>query len=480
MKLRKINHAATIMMALVVMMHALNQPVYAIQTGTADDSGEVDSPETFSQLFQRVNNLFQTLDQNGLNPVVKQQFMLEVARAFFNTSGDAPPPELRHEVANLTTDADFEKWLAAKWMESDLASVAGKNSSSIRDEISNSVLQQIDPVARFVTAKNNRVNKQLAENQYVGIGISVRWVDDKAMIADPFPGGAARKAGARPNDFIMTVDGQSMEGLDLGKIVDVLRGLEGTRVSIVLQNKDGSKPRSLDMVRSVVPIPSIHGVVRNDDGSWQFMGDDGPTFAYMNVSQIVGSSSAELKEAAQKVIAKGATGVILDLRNVTDGDLHQANMIADVLCGKADFGTLETPNGQLRMLISREHSDFAELPMAVLSPPASVSGPILALLALLKKRPQTTVIGAPIQSNLNCLSSFDLPDNDGAIANLAYAKIVPLLTGNLPGNRSAQDHNISRLNLVVHFEPTQLEAEPADAIKAAKAWLKQHSKNPDS
>ena len=430
--------------------------------------------ENFQSMLTRTTGLFKTFDENALVPVVKQQFMLQVARAFYIANQKTAPASLKHEAALRVSDEDFEKWLANHWKDSGLANEPVD--SAVLDNVTRIVLATLAPRSQFETAESNRVAKQLAENQYVGIGIQVRYIDDKAMIDEAFPGGAAFLAGAVKNDFILKVDGKSMVGLDLGEIIQFLRGPEGSEVSVVVQNQAAdSEPRQLDMVRTVIPIPSVQGVKQNDDGSWRFMPlelGDSPEktnqFAYLKICQVVGSTAAELKDAAAQILAAKATGVVLDLRELNSGELHQVNMMTDVLSEATSFGKLQVASGVTRELVSRSQSDFEGIPMVVLAPKQNVSGPVLALMVSLKHRENAQVLGDEFTSDLMCTASFDLPDNDGAIASLVYARLIPPgITGLKNERTDLLGHRLEQLSTVVHFAPDKtLDAKLDPMVQA--------------
>ncbi len=416
--------------------------------------------------WQRVQSLYQTFDQNYFRPVAKQQFMLVAVHSCYAVADRQPPEQLRYEVAQLTSDAELEKWLTTHWRAA-LEGIDEDPDRPLLDRVSNRLLQQLDPGAGYASANDNRVQEQLAENQYVGIGIRVRFEDDKALIDYPFPGGTAHQAGARVGDFILEVDGESMEGLNLGVIVQRLRGLEGSSVSVVVQNKDGSEARTLDMIRKVIPIPSVTGLRQYEDGTWEFMADEGGRHAYMAISSLVGSTSAELRDAVRKVADAGAEGVVLDLRQLTDADLHHLNMVADVLIGQGELGTLRLPDGQTRQLETRADSAFENMPIAVLTG-QRVSGPVFALLNALGQRERTALIGPVTTSALSCLDSFELPDGDGAIQRLPYAILIPAGKAASSGYQHLQveESGLARL-------PVDEELTSGDPLAAAQQWLDQ-------
>ena len=80
------------------------------------------------------------------------------------------------------------------------------------------------------SASSLKVSEQLQGNRYVGIGIqlAVNNAEKLPQITNPFGRGPAWRAGVRPGDLIVEVDGRDTRGVELMKIVDWLRGQEGT------------------------------------------------------------------------------------------------------------------------------------------------------------------------------------------------------------------------------------------------------------
>ncbi|MGI9517968.1 MAG: S41 family peptidase [Pirellulaceae bacterium] len=442
-------------------------PLLIVGFVTLPVAGQKAIDEPAARFVQRVNSLYQTFDQNYLQPIVKQQFMLTAVDACYTVGGKQAPAGLRHEASQLANDGDIEKWLTSHWQAA-LENVDENPDRPLLDQICDRMLRSLDPRSGYVSARQNRVDKQLAENQYVGIGIRVRYEEEKAMIDYPFPGGTAHEAGARVGDFIIEVDGESMAGLDLGVIVERLRGLEGSEVTVEVQNQDGSEPRTLHMVRKVVPIPSVTGVRQKEDGTWRYMPDRNGRYAYMAIASLVGSTSAELQDAVRDVAAEGAKGVVLDLRELNDAELHHINMVADVLVGEGELGTLNLPYGQTRTLMTRADSDFEGLHVAVLTR-ERVSGPVFALLYALGQRNNTSLIGPATNSGLTCLDRFDLPNDDGAIRHLAYATLVPAGLGD--DEESAHLHNRQAGGAGVVRLPVDQELTSGDPLVAARNWL---------
>jgi carboxyl-terminal processing protease len=116
--------------------------------------------------------------------------------------------------------------------------------------------------------------------KYYGVGMSIQPQADKAgvlhvIVLAPFEGTPAYKAGIRPGDLILSVDGKSADGLDSAAVAAMLKGPKGTHVLVTMQREGHDGPLSFDLVRDEIPLDnfqaagSLHGLIldlRNNPG----------------------------------------------------------------------------------------------------------------------------------------------------------------------------------------------------------------------
>src|SRR5262249_41502319 len=178
----------------------------------------------------------------------------------------------------------------------------------------------------FIPADTFKVHEASSANRYVGIGIQIRKDDKEELthIVLPFPGGAARKAGSKPGDLIVEVDGENMKGRTIQEVVKKLRGEEGTRVTVVVRQPGATETRTLKMIRAVVPFTSVAGYRRTGEESWDFRVDPELPVAYLRVFAISISTLHELRKLEKQLLTDGTPAVVLDLRANPGGDLRAA------------------------------------------------------------------------------------------------------------------------------------------------------------
>ena len=238
-------------------------------------------------------------------------------------------------------------------------------------------------------------------------------------------GGPAHRAGAKAGDLILEIDGKSTDGWNLGKVVTELRGPIESKVSVVVRNKVDGDQRTLDMVRTTVPIPSVHGVKQNDDESWQIAFPEYEQIAYFRMSDIVGSTAAEFLKFGLQAERENAKAVVLDFRgaNRQPPELHHALLVADSLVGEMNVGKIHFRD-RVRDVSTQSENALGELPVVVIAD-AQVQGPLGIVLAALRNRPGTQFVGTgPIRSRFQCMERIALPNQQGAIRAMPVGQFV--------------------------------------------------------
>jgi carboxyl-terminal processing protease len=153
------------------------------------------------------------------------------------------------------------------------------------------------------------------EEEYEGIGA---WVDiskDYLTIISPFPGSPAEKAGLRPGDQIMAIDGEDMTGIDGELVRQRVLGEAGSTITMTILRK-GFEPFDIDVTRASVVVPSIESYMMEDN------------IGYVRLILFGDKTSEELKEAIQTLSAENPKGLILDLRYNGGGYLRSAVEVA--------------------------------------------------------------------------------------------------------------------------------------------------------
>ncbi len=209
-----------------------------------------------------------------------------------------------------------------------------------------------DPHSGYMDPQEFKDAQAPLEGEYEGIGA---WVDvsgDYLTIIAPIPGSPAAKAGLKPGDQIIGVDGEDVTGVPPELVRRRVLGPAGTKVRLTIRRKEDGEVQVFDVVitRAKVRIPSVeYHLIQGDVG-------------YVRLMMFGDRSDEDLRKAIQDLKKQGATRFILDLRNNGGGYLVTAVNVASiflpkdkvVLYEKYGDGTVETWKATGKSLLLEE------------------------------------------------------------------------------------------------------------------------------
>ncbi len=336
--------------------------------GEEPSANEANAEQAESEVDRFVDTSLELADvvlRQHIDPPTRQQMILNGVKAVFRAAGRSAPHDLARRVSGLGDEEAAREFLAEFF--ADVKKEEGANFDP-HDVMLQGMLSAAPGGSRFAAADEYRVNQQLSENRYEGIGIAVSYDDERGLpiIQQAFPRGPARRAGAKSGDRIVSVDGRELKGKSLGEYVEMLRGERGTPVTIEVQQPGEREKRTLEMVRGVIPIETVVGRRRIDDDTWDYKAAADDAVAYLHIRSIRGSTASELRDAARKVQAAGFRAVIIDLRRTNAAeDLHHTVMLADALLPEGEIGKVQFA-GKRRTFEARADHVLRDMPLVVL------------------------------------------------------------------------------------------------------------------
>ena len=114
-----------------------------------------------------------------------------------------------------------------------------------------------DPYAAFLNPDQFALETQDIQGFFEGIGAEVGVRDGQITILAPMPDTPADKAGIRPGDIILEIEGESTRGISLLETVAKIRGQKGTSVQLLVLHLNSSEPELLTIIRGVIPLESV-------------------------------------------------------------------------------------------------------------------------------------------------------------------------------------------------------------------------------
>jgi carboxyl-terminal processing protease len=421
--------------------------------------------------------------QRDIDPPARQQMLLSGLKALLRQTPGRKVTDLGTRVSAVTTPEQFAALLAEAWPTGDAAKKADEESPEhtlfhglFGGEKSH---EHVAGGHGYLSPDELKRYEVLTGNRYVGTGIQIR-MDQKeklAQIVVPFPGGPARKAGARHGDLIVEVNDQSMAGKSLREYVQRLQGEDGTEVSMTVRQPGESKTRRLPMVRGVVPFTSVHGYRRTGEESWSFQIDAEAGVGYLSLSELKSSTLLELRKIESLVREQGVIALVLDLRFTHGTELPYATLVADGLLDGGVLWRVRDAHDKVKEYKADRDCLFRDMPMAVLiDKHTGQKADIVA--AALQDRKRAVLVGEPTARNLTVSSLVPLPEGQGALI-LRTGTVERTARGDKPDAADGvvvPDHRVSlerkQMEAVLEWQAQQESPEPrADAKPPADPQL---------
>jgi len=188
------------------------------------------------------------------------------------------------------------------------------------------MLRVLDPHSNFFDPRQYALFREEQQGKYYGVGMTVQGRDNQTIVLAPFVGSPAYKAGIRPGDIILKVDGKACTGLTTTEVADMLKGAKGTTVHISLGREGWDKPIEVTVVRDEIPRPGV-----------EYFTIVKPGIGYVRVSTFNETTDNDLAEALKQLDVSKLDGLIIDLRNNGGGLLNQAVGMADMFLDKNEI-----------------------------------------------------------------------------------------------------------------------------------------------
>jgi len=196
------------------------------------------------------------------------------------------------------------------------------------------MLQNLDPHSEYLDKEGLDELDEDTTGQYGGLGIEVLQVDGMLKIVAPIDDTPASRAGIKPGDTILKVDGMVVDGQNIDDAFKKLRGDPGSKIVLTILHEKSDKPIDMPLVRERINVTSVK--VRPLE----------PGYVYIRLSQFQEDTSTDLDRKLSDYIKKNGApkGAVLDLRSNPGGLLTTAVGVADTFL---DSGTIVTTKGRL-------------------------------------------------------------------------------------------------------------------------------------
>jgi carboxyl-terminal processing protease len=241
--------------------------------------------------------------------------------------------DVKSSLNSLTRVYDLVEQNYADPVDSDRA-IFGSGNSPVSVGVIPGALRTLDPHSTFFDPRAFSRLREDQEGKYFGVGMQIAARPGKmgkilVVVLAPIPGSPAFRAGLRPGDIIIKVDGKSTEGLTgdaVATVASMLKGPKGTLVHVTVSREGYDQPLDFEITRDEISQLSVGDA---------FM--IAPGIAYIKITKFTENTNDELTDALKKLNEKSFQGLILDLRSNPGGLLQAAVEVADHFLQKSQL-----------------------------------------------------------------------------------------------------------------------------------------------
>jgi len=195
------------------------------------------------------------------------------------------------------------------------------------------MLNRLDPHSDYMDEQEFKESQADISGKFGGLGIQISEEHGVPKVISPIDGTPAAQAGLQPGDLIVGIDGASAQGLDLSKVVRLLRGAPGTSVKLTIA-RGTEKPFDVSITRAIIQVQTVKSKLETNN------------IGYVRITEFGGDTPRDFKQAVEKLkqdAGGNLKGLVLDLRNDPGGLLSAAVAVAGNFL---DGGTVVTIKGR--------------------------------------------------------------------------------------------------------------------------------------
>jgi len=271
-----------------------------------------------------------------------------------NRAAPTPTPTLVPGPSDQTTELFAPFWQAWQLVHDKYVDQPVDDGALMRGAIKGMLEALGDEHSAYMDPFQYKDATATLQGEYEGIGAWVNTDGKFLTISEPMPGSPAEKAGLKPGDQIIAIDGEDMTGILPELARRKVLGPKGTSVVLTIQREGEEQPFDVEVTRASINVPSVTSKML--DGN----------VAYLRVYTFGETTTSELRKALDTLLAEKPVGLVLDLRNNGGGYLQTGIEVASEFIDKGVIVMEESGDGTRENFDALPGGKATEIPMVVL------------------------------------------------------------------------------------------------------------------
>jgi carboxyl-terminal processing protease len=307
---------------------------------------------------------------------------------------------------SATGDSDFNKLMSTYQTLKSSYYTDVKKDQLLNGAIDGMIKALDDPYSSYMDPEEAQSFHENISSSFEGIGTEIREEEGNIVVESPIKGSPAERAGVKPKDKILKVNGESLIGVKVSEAVKKIRGKKGTKAELTIQREGEPTELTITVIRDTIPLETV---------TWTMLDDK---IGRITMSKFAETTGEEFNKAMKDLKGKGMQGLVLDLRQNPGGLLNIAVDIANQLVPEGK-PILQVEYRDGKKEVYRAKGGKNDLPVVVLIDGGSASAAEI-LAAALKESGNYTLVGEKTfgKGTVQTTHSFD----DGSNIKYTTAK----------------------------------------------------------
>ncbi len=241
-------------------------------------------------------------------------------------------------------------------------------------EFTEGFLDELDEHSAMIWPHDMADFLKTISGHFYGVGVQItKEPREPLRVVTPLADSPALKAGLKAGDLILAVDGRPTEDISVDKLVRMITGEKGTKVTLRIKRAGRVEPFDVTLTRQEINITSVCGWKNRPDGQWDFLIDPESQIAYVRILQFSDQTAEDLHAVLDKLSEAGIHSLVLDLRFNLGGLLHSATEVADEFLRSGRLVSTEGRQTRRQDINATPSGKYLDGDLAVLVNPVSAS-----------------------------------------------------------------------------------------------------------
>lgn len=197
-------------------------------------------------------------------------------------------------------------------------------------EFTDGFLGELDDFSSMIWPYDMADFEKHTMGHFYGVGIQIaKEPGEPLKVITPLADSPAFKAGIKPGDLILAVDGRETQDVGIDKLIRMITGEKGTKVTLRIKRAGHLDPFDVTLTRQEINIATVRGWQSRPDGQWDYLIDPDTKIAYIRILQFTDETVESLDSVLDRIAQAGAHSLVVDLRYNPGGLLRSATDVAD-------------------------------------------------------------------------------------------------------------------------------------------------------